>query len=227
MVDFMTGMTTAFALLAAIVAARRTGHGRDVDVSLYDVAMHQLSYPAVWYLNEGHVTDRIARSAHPYGTPSQLCQTADGWIFVMCMTQKFWEIFCNKLDHPALAQDPRFCGPEERLNNRAELTQVLDDLLVSGTTAEWIEILAGSIPCGPVYNLAQALDNPYFLQRGGVRHINHPDHPDLKAVASPIRMGDDIPAQPAPKLGADNRAILSSLGYDDEEISALEASGAI
>ena len=96
-VDYSTGTTCALALLAGILEARRTGRGRDLDVSLYDVAMHQLNYPAAWYLNEGLVTGRAPRSAHPFIAPSQLYRTADGWIFVMAQTQRFWELLCDAL----------------------------------------------------------------------------------------------------------------------------------
>ncbi|HUH05390.1 MAG TPA: CoA transferase, partial [Kofleriaceae bacterium] len=70
MVDFMTGLATAFALMCGLHAARASGIGRDVEVSLFDMALHQLSYPAAWYLNEGLVTTRLPRSAHPYIVPS-------------------------------------------------------------------------------------------------------------------------------------------------------------
>ncbi len=227
MVDFMSGMTAAFALLAGIVSARETGVGRDVDVSLYDVAMHQLTYPGIWYLNEGLVTGRIPRSGHPYAVPSQLCKTADGWIFVMCLAPKFWGILCEKMERPELANDERFVDQATRHKNRDELTEILDDILSARTTDEWIERFAGALPCGPVYDLAQALDNPYFVERGGVRTVNHPDNPDLKMIANPIRMGEPIPDRPGPKLGGDSDAILAELGYDEDEVEALKASGAV
>ena len=59
MVDYVTGVSAALALLAGILGARATGRGTDVDTSLYDAAMHQLSYPATWYLNEGTTTERL------------------------------------------------------------------------------------------------------------------------------------------------------------------------
>ena len=108
MVDYMTGMTAAFALMCGLHAARATGVGRDVEVSLYDVAIHQLSYPATWYLNEGLMTTRLPRSAHPYLVPSQLYRTRDGWIFFMCQTQRFWELLCAKIGRPDLIDDPAF-----------------------------------------------------------------------------------------------------------------------
>ena len=227
MVDYMTGMTAAFALLAGIMAARQSGEGRDVDVSLYDVAMHQLSYPGVWYLNEGLVTARVARSGHPYVAPSQLYRTADGWIFIMAQTQKFWALLCDRIGWPELTDDPRFRSYEDRHENRDVLTEVLDEILTRRTTAEWIAVFAGVLPCAPVNEIAQALDNPYFRQRGGVRTVAHPDRPDLKLLASPIRLDEPIPDRPGPKLGADTDAILAELGYDDEEIDALRQAGAV
>ena len=107
-VDMMTGLMTGFALVSALVGARATGRGRDVDVSLFDVALHNLNYLAAWYFNGGHRQGREPRSAHPSLTPSQLYRTRDGWIFVMCNKEKFWPLFCDKLGRPELAADPRF-----------------------------------------------------------------------------------------------------------------------
>jgi crotonobetainyl-CoA:carnitine CoA-transferase CaiB-like acyl-CoA transferase len=72
MVDLATGVTVALALLAGVLAARASGRGRDVDASLFDTALHNLNYPATWYLNAGAVTGRQPRSAHPSLVPSQL-----------------------------------------------------------------------------------------------------------------------------------------------------------
>jgi len=227
MVDYMTGMTAAFALLAGIMSARKTGKGRDVDVSLYDVAMHQLTYPGVWYLNEGHVTPRVARSGHPYSVPSQLCKTADGWIFLMCQTQKFWEILCDKIERLDLASDPRFIDDAARHENRAILSEVLDDTLGARSTSDWLTHFAGAVPCGPVHDIAQALDNPYFVERGGIRTVAHPDKADLKVIESPIRTNEDVPNRPAPALGQDNDAILAELGFDADQIAALKKSGVL
>jgi crotonobetainyl-CoA:carnitine CoA-transferase CaiB-like acyl-CoA transferase len=227
MVDFMTGMTTAFALMCGLHAARETGEGRDVDVSLFDVAMHQLSYPAAWYLSEGHVTTRMPRSAHPYIVPSQLYRTKDGWIFLMCQTQRFWEILCEKLGLPELTRDPAYRDHAARHANRDRLTLVLDEALSARTTAEWIEAMGGAVPCAPVHDLRQALDNPFHLEREGVQLLDHPDHEGLKLVASPIRAGAAVPARAAPKLGQDTEQILAELGYDRAAIEELREQGVV
>jgi crotonobetainyl-CoA:carnitine CoA-transferase CaiB-like acyl-CoA transferase len=226
-VDYSTGTTCALALLAGILEARRTGRGRDIDVSLYDVAMHQLNYPAAWYLNEGLPTGRAPRSAHPYIAPSQLYRTRDGWIFIMAQTQRFWELLCGKLGRPDLSASPDFLDIPARKMNRDKLTDVLDLEFGRRNTAEWLDILRGTVPCGPVYDLAQALDNPYFRERGGVQQLDHPDKPGFKLVASPFRTGEPLPARPAPKLGQHTDELLRELGYDEREIQDLKQAGAI
>ena len=219
-VDYSTGTTCALALLAGILEARRTGRGRDIDVSLYDVAMHQLNYPAAWYLNEGLVTARAPRSAHPFIAPSQLYRTADGWIFVMAQTQRFWELLCDVLGRADLkTKFPDFAA---RRAHRDELTGDLDKEFTRKETRDWLQKLSGVIPCGPVFDLPQALDNPYFLERGGVQVFDHPDKPGFKLVASPFRLGEPLPARAAPKLGQHTEALLQELGYASDEILQLK-----
>jgi crotonobetainyl-CoA:carnitine CoA-transferase CaiB-like acyl-CoA transferase len=226
-VDYSTGTTCALALLAGILEARRSGKGRDIDVSLYDVAMHQLNYPAAWYLNEGLVTGRAPRSAHPYIAPSQLYRAKDGWIFIMAQTQRFWELLCEKLGRAELSARAEFRDLAARREHRDALTEVLDAEFAKRTTVEWIETFAGTIPCGPVYDMAKALENPYFLGRGGVQVFDHPERPGFKLVASPFRIGEPLPARPAPKLGQHTDEILEELGYSIQDIQNLKQTKAI
>lgn len=226
-IDYATGTSCALALLAGILEARRTGKGRDLDVSLYDVAMHQLNYPAAWYLNEGLVTGRAPRSAHPYIGPTQLFRTKDGWIFIMAQTQRFWERLCDGLGRPDLKERAEFRDVAARHKHRDDLTVLLDAEFSRKDTAQWIAELSGSVPCAPVYDMAQALDNPYFRERGGVQVFDHPDKPGFKLVASPFRIGELLPARPAPKLGQHSDELLGELGYSLQEIQSLKLTKAV
>jgi succinate--hydroxymethylglutarate CoA-transferase len=104
---------------------------------------------------------------------------------------------------------------------------MLDAVLIKRPIAEWLAHFAGEVPAGPVNDMAQALDNPYFRDRGGVQDVNHPDRPDFKMINNPIRMDQPIPARPAPKLGADSEDILSELGYSSDDIAKLRTNNAI
>ncbi len=203
-VDFHTGSQLAVAILAGIVGAQRTGTGCDMDVALFDTALHQLSYPATWYLNEGVKTQRLPRGAHPSIAPSQLVRTGDGWMMLMCQTPKFWEAFCDTVGRPDLKTDARFAGIPQRRANLDALTAELDALLSAGTTAQWIERLGGVVPVAPVLDIALALDSAHVAAIGMTDAVDHPDAPggQLRMLASPFKInGQRPPARRAPKLG--------------------------
>ncbi|QMW24161.1 CaiB/BaiF CoA transferase family protein [Sandaracinobacteroides saxicola] len=226
MVDFMTGTMLATATLAGLHEAQRTGKGRDYDVSLLDAALHQTSYPAFWYLNQGHVTGRAPRNAHPSITPSQTFRTADGWVFIMAQLPKFWAKLADLLGAPEMKTDPRFATTPARLENRDELTRLLDAILMTKPTAHWVETLGGHVPVAPVHDLAQALDSPWFAANGMVTPIPHPQRPDMRGLANPIRLDQQrLPNRPAPALGADTEALLTEIGIPD--IESLRAKGVV
>jgi crotonobetainyl-CoA:carnitine CoA-transferase CaiB-like acyl-CoA transferase len=224
----MTGTMLAYGVTAAILKAKRTGEGGDVDVSLMEAALHQLTYPGVWYLNEGLVTGRAPRGAHPSVTPSQLVKSKDGWVFIMCQNPKFWGLLVEGLGRQDLAEDLRFVDLGARLENRAALTEILDEEFSQLPTDTWVEKFKGIIPISPVYDMAQALNNPFVDEIDMITEVEHPDRPGLRVLNNPIKLdGKRVPIRHAPKLGADTDAILKDVGYDDENIAALRDAGAI
>ncbi|GJD52133.1 Acetyl-CoA:oxalate CoA-transferase [Methylobacterium crusticola] len=204
MIDFMTGMTGVTGLLAAVIRARATGQGCDVDTSLFDVALHQLTYPGTWHLNEGEVASRLPRGAHLARTPVQTLRTADGWIFVGCMMDKFWDALLDGLGRPDLAADPRFATAAARRDHRDALTALLDEAFAAKPTAAWLAILAGRLPVAPVHDVAQALANPFVAEVGMIARVPHPARPDLRLLANPLKIDGRRPGQAAcSALGAD------------------------
>ncbi|MEM1430536.1 MAG: CoA transferase [Pseudomonadota bacterium] len=227
-VDYLSGVTAAFALTAACYGAARSGEGHDVDVALFDVAMHQLTYPATWYLNEGTETGRRPRSGHPSVVPCELIPTADGTIFVMCVLPKFWVALCEILEVPELLSDPRFAKPEDRHANRDALMTILDDAARTRPSEDWLTRMAGRVPAARVLTMEEALDNPYLADIDGIAAFDHPARSDLKVLRTPIRLdGERLDPRPGPGLGADTDAILRGLGYDAAARDALRARGAI
>ena len=127
-VDYMAGYCLALNVVSGVLAARRTGRGRDLDVCLYDVALASINYLATWSLNAGFEPQRRARSAHQTVVPCQLFTTADGWIYIMANKEKFFAVLCAELGVPELAHDPRFRRFPDRLANRQALSDLLDGL---------------------------------------------------------------------------------------------------
>jgi len=208
-VDFMTGMTGMVGLLGCIMRARKTGRGCDVDASLFDVAVHLLSYPGTWYLNGGEMPSRLPRGAHQSVTPVQTVRTSDGWIYVMCMKDKFWDVLVERIGRPEFISDARFATPAARRQNRNELTRALDAAMSERTTAEWLEVLTGHLPVAPIYDVAQAVANPFVETVGMVRTVPHPAKPDFKMLANPLRIDGQRPEQRVcSPLGGDNAAVL-------------------
>ncbi|MBC6402783.1 MAG: CoA transferase [Hyphomonadaceae bacterium] len=204
MVDFMTGSVFATGLVSTVLGAQRTGEGCDMDVSLFDTALHQLSYPATWYLNADHVTTREPRGAHPAIVPSQLMEAGDGWIMFCCQTQKFWERVATALGHPEWIEDPRFFKVEDRRANRRIVQDTMEAVLKTDTVAHWMEKFAGTVPAAPVYDIAQALDNPYVAEVEMVYEDAHPgmSQGKIRLLSSPYRInGERLKGGTSPTLG--------------------------
>lgn len=210
MVDFMTGSVFALGVVSAILGARRTGVGCDVDVSLFDVALHQTSYPATWAMNEGYEIERMPRAAHPSIAPSQLVRTADGWAMLMCQTPKFWDAFCTVVERPDLKADQRFIDIPTRRQNIEALTEALDAVMQTKPTDDWLTLLGGQVPFAPVRGLKEALDNPYVAEVGMRDVVDHPERPEgLHLLACPIKIdGRRASGVRAPLMGEHNAELL-------------------
>ncbi|MET0674995.1 MAG: CoA transferase, partial [Bradyrhizobium sp.] len=212
-IDQTTGLTAAVGLLAAIINARSSGKGCDIDTCLLDVALHQLGYVATWYLNEGHTSTRQPRSAHYSVAPVQTFPTADGWLFIMCMTDGFWEKLVKAIDRPDLSSDSRFATQALRQANRDELTEVIDGELKRDTTAAWLKKLNGVLPVAPVLDLPQALDSPFLQETGMIRTISHPAKPAMRILANPIKVnGERLEQAPCAPYGADTATYVEEAG---------------
>lgn len=222
LVDYMTGQNLAVGLLSGIMAAKSTGIGRDIDVNLFDTAVFNLNYLATWALNSDYEPSRLGRSAHPSLVPCQLYKTSDGWIFLMLNKPNFWAPFCELIGEAGLVDDERYCDFGVRLEHRDELTEILDKALSKRTTAEWLELFGGQIPAAPVLSPRQALDNPFFKQRGHVQEMRDSQNNPTQLLGPCIDAGVDRSTDTAaPTLGQHTDEILQSIGYDQNAINEL------
>ena len=164
-----------------------------MDVSLYGVAMHNLSYLATWYLNQGVVTGRTARSGHPSLVPSELYRTQDGWIFVMCMTEKFWQALLKEIAARIKASgdkvedyiDFKLSVPESRYTNWP--TALQEQFRSRETGKTYAALVSGTWPA-KLKVIDVALHK--YLDAGGERRVRavDNDHADGRRSVSLVKI---------------------------------------
>jgi crotonobetainyl-CoA:carnitine CoA-transferase CaiB-like acyl-CoA transferase len=229
LVDYSGGLVAAIAILAGVHAARRDSTGMDCDISLFDTAISMLTYPAIWNLNGDFEPTRTHHSAHPSLVPFQAFRAREGWIVVACPKEKFWRRLAVAVGRPELASDQRFATFADRRRNASELLAILDEVFVSRSAGEWLDVLrAAGVPCGPVNSVAQALADEHTVARGMVVQTEHPRFGTIRQVRSPIRVGADQPEyRRAPARHEDAATVLIDLlQYDAVRVDELAQGGA-
>ncbi|MDE3001039.1 MAG: CoA transferase [Gemmatimonadota bacterium] len=229
LVDLGAGAMASLGMASAIFRARRTGLGCDVDVNLFDTALAHLGYVGAWYLTGGYEANRMPDSSHPSQIPSQVVPTKDGWLVVMCAKEKFFQNLAGILGTPELAEDPRFRSFADRLENREVLVPILKERFRERTTADWLALLRGKVPCAPVNTVAQAFADPHVDENDMILELPHPEFGTARVVASPIKVaGPSVEPRRGPSLGEHNEPILRDLlGYSTAEIEDLRGDGVI
>lgn len=229
LVDFSGGLVASGSILAGVIAARRDGVGMDCDLSLYDTAIGMLSYVATWHLSAGYEPTRTRNSAHPSLVPFQAFQASDGWFVVGCAKEKFWVRLTEALERPELATDPKFDTFAHRYENSEELLALLDEIFLTRTVTEWVDLLRGAtVPCGAVQSVEEALTDDHTMARGLVVETETPALGQVRSVASALRVGTrEEPHRRAPHYDEHREEVLRDLlGYDDQRISDLDRSAA-
>jgi crotonobetainyl-CoA:carnitine CoA-transferase CaiB-like acyl-CoA transferase len=229
LVDFCGGYVAAIGLLGAVWRARRIGVGADLDLSLFEVALAQLNYLGTWVASRGYEPVRRPNSAHQSIVPFQNFATADGWLVVACPKQSLWVRLCTALDRDDLvAHEGPYATFASRDQRRDELLKELEPIFLSRPTGHWLRLLAGAgVPCAPVNEIADALEDPQTTARDVVHEVDHPVLGRVRGIGSPFYVdGVRPPARLAPALGADTVDVLHNVcGYTKESVEELQRSG--
>ena len=237
--DLFTGMYATVAILAALRHAERTGLGQCVDMALLDTQVAMLANLGANYLVSGHVPGR-AGNAHQNIVPYQVFEvlppegsapgSRDHLILAVGNDGQFAK-FCAVAGCPELAQNPQYARNTARVLHRAELVPLLEGILKTRTKADWLSALeAAKVPCGAINTLDEVFADPQVQERAMVRTWPHPIKPDLRLVASPIKLSrtpvrEDLPP---PMLGQHTAQVLQEvLGWSPEQVGALRAQGVI
>ncbi|MBN3854758.1 CoA transferase [Paraburkholderia sp. Ac-20340] len=227
--DLGGGVFGSMGVLAALVEREHTGRGQHVDVSMLDVQISLLNYMATMYFMSGDVPQGIG-NGHFVHVPYNCFPTADGHIIIACIGDPFFERFVECIDLPALRK-PEYLAQPVRYAARAEIDALVAETLRGHSTAYWLDRLnAARIPCGPVNNFAQALQDPQVLAREMVVEVTLPQGERLRMPGNPIKLSGAAPRAygTPPQVGEQTTEVLSGwLGYTEARIAALRAAGTI
>ncbi|HZR34895.1 MAG TPA: CoA transferase [Nevskia sp.] len=224
MVDILTSLYAAIAILAALRHRDASGEGQHIDLSLLDCGLASLSHFAMNYLVSGEVPERRGNGGFG-GVPSQAFRCKDGRVFIVAGNNKQFSAFCKAADCTHLFEDLRFNSTAGRIQNRTQLLPLLDEVFQTRTQAQWLELLdAADVPAGPVNELPQVFADPQVQHRGMLVETEHPLAGPIKLLANPMRLSrtpvTDYP--PPPLMGQHTREVLGSLlGLDAARLDAL------
>ena len=236
--DVLTGLYAATAVLACLVARGTSGHGYAIDLALLDCAVAAQVNVAQAYLTRmqnGVPTDEavpgMQGNAHLQIVPYQLFATLDGWIVLAAGNDAQWRRFADSVA-PTLAEDERFTTNPDRVRNRDILVPMLETILRSKPTGEWVRCLESiGVPHAPLWTYADLFAQPQAAERGYRVTVSDPQGRPVDLVGSPFHIQGDDPGRAAtypPGIGEHTTEVLRDLcGLGAEEIAALRAEGVI
>jgi crotonobetainyl-CoA:carnitine CoA-transferase CaiB-like acyl-CoA transferase len=216
-VDIMSGMYAAIAVLAALVRRNETGRGEYIDIGMLDVGVACLANQAMNYLVSGKIPRRTG-NAHPNIQPQDVFATRDGHLVLVAGNDGQFAKCCEVLGRPEWASDERFASNAERVRNRAVLNPMIAELLSQRDTADWSARLeAAGVPCGPINTVSQVFEEAQVRHRGMLAHLAHPLAGTVPQVVSPMRFREAPLAfdRAPPLLGEHTAEVLRELGIED------------
>ena len=228
-VGLPTAFLAAYSVLLAIMSREKTGRGQLIDASFFDTAVYFMAPFIAGYALTGYVIPKMG-SANPAFTPYQCFQSADRYVFIGVSNEKFWQAFCHALDLDDLSRDPQYSSMESRLAHRDGLVARIAAALRKLPGSEILKKLeAAGVPCAPVLEVPELLDDPQVTARGIFFDMDYPGVGKVKLANIPARPPgiDRIENVRAPMLGEHTAEILQELGYDSAGIDALEQKGVI
>ena len=227
--DIVSGMFAAYGVAMALLAHTRTGRGQLVDVAMLDSVAALLTYQAGICFATGQAPPRLG-NRHPTIVPYETFAASDGDLVVAVGNDTLFRRFCEVIDIPALANDVRFATNSGRIEHQETLRPKIADRLRTRPRQQWVETLKqAGVPCGAVRDLAQVLSDPQLAERMMVVGMTHPTAGPMQLLGVPVKLGDTAGSvrTPPPTLGQHTHAVLAELGYDADQIAALEQAEAI
>jgi len=213
--DITAGLFTVIGILSALHERHASGQGAFVDVAMLDCQVAILENAVARYAVSGVAPGPLG-ARHPSITPFAAYACQDGHIVIAAGNDALWQAMLVALDLASFADDPRFISNATRSDHADAVAKLIESRLEAAPAAHWLERLdAAGIPCGPLQNIAQALDHRQTRARNMAIHAAYPDGTPLLVAGNPVKISGhaDPSVRPkAPALDGDRAAILRELG---------------
>ena len=186
--DITAGLFTTIGINAALYDRQKTGKGMYIDVSMLDCQIAILENAIARYLSKNEIPKPMG-SRHPSIAPFEAFKTKDSYIIIAAGNDKLFEKLCNILEVPEIFTDEKFNSNSARAKNMDELKKILENKLLTKSTSEWVSLMEkDKIPCGPIYNIKDAVENPQVEARNMIVKAYHKVIGDFKLAGNPIKM---------------------------------------
>ena len=230
-VDLMTGLTTAIGVLSALHERARTGQGKHLDLSLFDIGIMAMVNLAQSYLADGVTPPRLG-TAHAQIVPYQAFEASDGFFMLAVGNDAQFVRMAEAVGLPELAQDDRLETNAGRVAHREELIATLSATFAVRPREDILRTLeSATVPVSPIYDVPDVMRDPQAIARGVVWEVEHPTLGLLPLIANPLRHASENPAAPAghpPLLGEHTAETLgTALGLSESEVADLEQDGVV
>jgi crotonobetainyl-CoA:carnitine CoA-transferase CaiB-like acyl-CoA transferase len=217
MADISGGIYTCMGVLAALYArdnrASGSNEGQFVDVALVDAQLSWLANIGASFFASGKRPARLG-NAHPNVTPYQPIRAKDKTMIIAVGNERLWAKFCKILGvETSLMLDARFATNADRNVNRAQLVELLEQILSTRMAADWVEeFVAAGIPAGPINFPDETLTDEHVLARRMIVDLEHPLIGIVKSIAAPMRFASNGPTyrRYPPRLGEHNEEVRAA-----------------
>ena len=186
--DITAGLFTTIGINAALYDREKTGKGTFIDVSMLDCQIAILENAIARYLSKNEIPKPMG-SRHPSIAPFEAFKTKDSHIIIAAGNDKLFEKLCNVLEISEIFNDEKFNTNSSRSKNIEELKVIIENKLSSKITTDWVSQMEKErIPCGPIYNIKEAVENPQVQSRNMIVKAYHKVIGDFKLAGNPIKM---------------------------------------
>ena len=224
LIDLGSGQWIAMGVLAALLAREKGQAVSSLETALVDTAFSVIPYQATAAKLSGKRPPK-AGSGNPIAAPYQCYQARDAELLIAAPSQRLWEAVVRALDAPGLAQDARFATVGARSLNLRALETALNGVLGQHDADTWItRFTQAGVPVTRVSGLEEAVLSDVAQERGTFM-----DSDGVPLVRLPWLVDrQPIPwLRPAPRLGQHSLEVLTELGFDEVQATALVACGAV